>query len=77
MTKLIEAYKVMNITWEEPEYSDPLNVLTAVRDKVRELPAAKAIPIKFIKEEIANNHDSLYGESLHLLLRQWKERKDE
>ncbi len=77
MTKLIEAYKVMNITWEKPEYSDPLNVLTEVRDKVRELPAAKAIPIDFIKEEIANNHDSLYGESLHLLLRQWAEKKDE
>lgn len=42
-TKYIEADKVEKITWEEPSYYDPLNVLTEVRDKVRELPAADVV----------------------------------
>lgn len=36
--KLIDADKVEAITWQEPYYHDALNVLTEVRDKVRELP---------------------------------------
>ena len=36
--RLIDADKVENITWQEPYYHDALNVLTEVRDKVRELP---------------------------------------
>lgn len=35
---LIDADKVENITWQEPYYHDALNVLSEVRDKVRELP---------------------------------------
>lgn len=36
--RLIDADKVENITWQEPYYHDALNVLSEVRDKVRELP---------------------------------------
>ena len=41
MTKyeLVDREKVENITWGEPSYTDALNVLTEVRDKIRELPA--------------------------------------
>ena len=39
MSDLISRQAVENITWEEPNYSDPLNVLTEVRDKVRALPS--------------------------------------
>jgi len=28
-----------DITWQDPSYTDPLNVLTEVRDKIRELPS--------------------------------------
>jgi len=35
----ISRKAVENITWEEPIYTDPLNVLTEVRDKIRELPS--------------------------------------
>lgn len=38
MDDLISRQAVENITWEEPSYSDPLNVLTEVREKVRALP---------------------------------------
>ena len=38
---LISRQAVENITWEEPSYSDPLNVLTEVREKVRALPSVE------------------------------------
>lgn len=34
---------VEKITWEEPTYTDPLNVLTEVREKVRNLPSVTPI----------------------------------
>lgn len=87
--KLIEAYKVMRITWEEPEYSDPINVLTEVRDKVQELPAVKAIPVKWL-EAYANNlanmekaNPSAYhgyaegAEWIRNMIRNWREEEDE
>lgn len=36
---LISRRAVLDITWEEPSYTDALNVLTEVRDKVKELPS--------------------------------------
>ena len=36
--ELIDKEKAENTTWEEPSYTDALNVLTEVRDKIRELP---------------------------------------
>lgn len=38
---LISRQAVENITWEEPSYTDPLNVLTEVREKVRALPSVE------------------------------------
>lgn len=42
MSDLISRQAVENITWEEPSYSDPLNVLTEVREKVRALPSVES-----------------------------------
>jgi len=36
-----------------------------------------AIPIEFIKTEIEKNRTSIYAESLHLLLREWADKKEE
>ena len=41
MSDLISRQAVEDITWEEPSYSDPLNVLTEVREKVRALPSVE------------------------------------
>lgn len=41
MSDLISRKAVENITWEEPSYTDPLNVLTEVREKVRALPSVE------------------------------------
>jgi len=35
----ISRKAALDITWHDPSYSDPLNVLTEVRDKIRELPS--------------------------------------
>lgn len=40
----ISRRAVEKITWEEPSYSDALNVLTEVRDKVRALPPVNPQP---------------------------------
>ena len=40
----ISRQAVEKITWEEPSYSDALNVLTEVRDKVRALPSVNPQP---------------------------------
>lgn len=37
----ISRQAVIDITWEEPSYTDALNVLTEVRDKVKALPPVK------------------------------------
>lgn len=35
----ISRKAALDITWHDPSYSDPLNVLTEVRDKIKELPS--------------------------------------
>ena len=39
MSDLIDRRAVLDLTWEEPSYTDALNVLTEIRDKVKELPS--------------------------------------
>ena len=46
-------------------------------DIVKSAPTISAVPIDFVKEEIEKNHNSVYAESLHLLLREWAEREKE
>lgn len=43
---LIDRAKVERITFQEPSYNDPINVLTEVRDKVRALPTIEAEPVR-------------------------------
>ena len=38
---LISRRAAINTTWEEPHYTDPLNVLTEVRDRIKALPSAQ------------------------------------
>ena len=41
MSDLIERQKAIDATWFEPYYTDPLNVLTEVRDRLEALPSAQ------------------------------------
>lgn len=41
MDDLISRQAAIDATWEEPNYTDPINVLTEVRDRIKELPSAQ------------------------------------
>ena len=41
MSDLIDRKKAIDATWFEPTYTDPLNVLTEVRDRLEALPSAQ------------------------------------
>ena len=41
MSDLISRQAAIDATWEEPSYTDPLNVLTEVRDRIKALPSAQ------------------------------------
>ena len=41
MDNLISRQAAIDETWKYPTYSDPLNVLTEVRDRIKALPSAQ------------------------------------
>ena len=41
MDDLISRQAAIDATWEEPSYTDPINVLTEVRDRIKRLPSAQ------------------------------------
>ena len=40
MSDLIKRSDAIKATWQEPTYTDPLNVLTEVRDRIEAIPSA-------------------------------------
>ena len=46
MSKLIELDAAIAETWKDTEYTDPLNVMTALRDRLEALPTVDAVPIR-------------------------------
>ena len=58
MSDLISRQAAIDVTWEEPTYTDTLNVLTEVRDKIRALPSAQPDAVTASLEELIND----YGE---------------
>ena len=40
MEDLIKRSDAIKATWQEPTYTDPLNVLTEVRDRIESIPSA-------------------------------------
>lgn len=47
---LISRQAAIDVTWEEPTYTDPLNVLTEVRDKIRALPSTHPEPSQVARD---------------------------
>jgi hypothetical protein len=41
MSELIRREDAIKATWQEPSYTDPYNILTEVRDRIIEIPAAQ------------------------------------
>lgn len=46
----IKKKHVIDATWFEPVYSDPLNVLTELRERLNELPTVDAVPVVRCKD---------------------------
>ena len=46
MDDYISRNKALAETWKNPTYTDPLNVLTEIRDRLRVLPAADVQPVR-------------------------------
>ena len=46
MSELIKREDAIKITWIEPQYSDPINVLAEVRDRIKALPTVDAVPVR-------------------------------
>ena len=57
MDDLISRQKVIDATWFEPSYTDPLNVLTEVRDRLKALPSAQPEIIRCKDCKWKNNHN--------------------
>ena len=55
MTKddLISRQAAIDATWFEPSYTDPLNVLTEVRDRIEALPSARPTLYGYSIEHLA------------------------
>ena len=51
MDDLIKRAAAIKATWQEPTYTDPLNVLTEVRDRIEAIPSADRPQGKWIEVE--------------------------
>lgn len=52
MSDLISRRAAIDATWFEPSYTDPLNVLTEVRDRLKALPSAHPEPRWILWEKL-------------------------
>ena len=52
MSELIDRKAAIRATWQEPSYTDPLNVLTEVRDRINALPTIPAPRWHRVEEEL-------------------------
>lgn len=43
---LIELDAAIKATWKDTGYTDPLNVMTAIRDRLEALPTVDAVPVR-------------------------------
>ena len=57
MSELIDRQAAIRATWQEPSYTDPLNVLTEVRDRLNALPTIDAVEVRH-GEWIYHNYEN-------------------
>ena len=60
MKKLIELDAAIKATWKDTGYTDPLNVMTAIRDRIEALPTVDAVPVIHGRWTIEDRHASTY-----------------
>ena len=67
MSDYIERDKAIDETWKEPRYTDVMNALTEIRDRIRSLPSADVQPVTFCRDcqWLADIKDVDTGEMYH------------
>ena len=50
MKKLIELDEAIKVTWKDTGYTDPVNVMTAIRDRLEALPTVDAVEVVRCKD---------------------------
>ena len=77
----VSRQAAIDATWFEPNYTDPLNVLTEVRDRLEALPSAQSepsIPISWIEKQINwlksrnNGFSNIDAMNISVLVKRWK-----
>ena len=53
MSELIRREDAIKATWQEPSYTDPINVLTEVRDRINAIPTAS--PWHRVEDELPDD----------------------
>ena len=61
MSELIDRKAAIRATWQEPSYTDPLNVLTEVRDRINSLPTIPAPRWHRVEEELPKDYGDYLG----------------
>ena len=59
MDDLIRRADAIEATWQEPTYTDPLNVLTEVRDRIESIPSADRPQGEWIKHDEERDYCSV------------------
>ena len=66
---LIELDAAIKATWKDTGYTDPLNVMTAIRDRLEALPTVDAVPVEPEERAYWDDGDGCYyagtGERLY------------
>ena len=85
MSDTISRQAAIDATWFEPSYTDPLNVLTEVRDRLKALPSAQpepAIPLQWIEAQIEwlksldNAFSTLTAGQISAMVNKWEDEQD-
>ena len=58
---LIKRADAITVTWQEPTYTDPLNVLTEVRDRIEAIPSADRPQGEWLLSDIQCQEDNDNG----------------
>jgi len=62
MNDYIKREAAVKITWQEPTYSDALNVLTEVRERINDIPSADVVEVVRCREcKHCEEYESMAG----------------
>ena len=73
--RLIDADKLKDWLYNMPYYNDSINDRTYIRDHIDQMPAVKAIPLKWLKDQIeiaSSNGEDDYVNAIEWTVMKWQ-----